>query len=142
VVRTGRQTQFGAVSSRLTQKPPLTGFQRGMNEFGFLLLRVMVVLVGAIFLTNVILAKPLLDSALFALALAVGLTPQLLPAIVTISLSQGARLMARERVIVKRLEAIEDFGAMAVLCTGKTGTMTVGTVELQAGTDIDGRGRD
>jgi Mg2+-importing ATPase len=138
VVRTGRQTQFGAVSSRLAQKPPLTGFQRGMNEFGFLLLRVMVVLVAAIFVVNVILARPLPDSALFALALAVGLTPQLLPAIVTISLSQGARLMARERVIVKRLEAIEDFGAMSVLCTDKTGTMTVGTVELQAATAIDG----
>ena len=142
VVSTGRQTQFGAVSSRLAQKAPLTGFQRGMNEFGFLLLRVMVVLVGGIFVANILLGKPLVDSALFALALAVGLTPQLLPAIVTISLSQGARLMARERVIVKRLEAIEDFGAMSVLCTDKTGTMTVGSVQLQAAIGIDGEPSD
>jgi len=143
VVETGRQTQFGAVSSRLAQKPPVTGFQRGMNEFGFLLLRVMVVLVVAIFAVNIVLpGRDLLETALFALALAVGLTPQLLPAIVTISLSQGARLMARERVIVKRLEAIEDFGAMSVLCTDKTGTMTVGTVELQAATGVDGAPSD
>jgi len=137
VVATGLQTQFGRVSARLAQRPAPTGFERGMTQFGFLLVRAMVVLVGVIFVANIILARPFLDSALFALALAVGLTPQLLPAIVTISLSQGARLMARKRVIVKRLEAIEDFGAMSVLCTDKTGTMTVGTVELQSALSVD-----
>ena len=139
VVDTGRNTQFGKVSARLVQRSPQTGFERGMTQFGLLLVRVMVVLVVAIFVINVILARPLIDSALFSLALAVGLTPQLLPAIVTISLSQGARLMARERVIVKRLEAIEDFGAMSILCTDKTGTMTVGSVELEGALGIDGK---
>ena len=110
-----------------------------MTAFGYLLLRAMLVLVVAIFVINIVLARPLIDSALFSLALAVGLTPQLLPAIVTISLSQGARLMARERVIVKRLDAIEDFGAMSILCTDKTGTMTVGSVELQGALGIDGK---
>ena len=142
VVATGRQTQFGRVSARLAQRPSPTGFQRGMTQFGFLLVRVMIVLVAVIFVANVVLARNFLDSALFALALAVGLTPQLLPAIVTISLSQGARLMARERVIVKRLEAIEDFGAMSILCTDKTGTMTIGTVELQAALGLDGKPSD
>jgi Mg2+-importing ATPase len=139
VVETGAATQFGQVSSRLRERAPATGFQRGMTAFGYLLLRVMSVLVVTIFIVNVVLARPLLDSALFSLALAVGLTPQLLPAIVTISLSQGARLMARERVIVKRLDAIEDFGAMSVLCTDKTGTMTAGTVTLQAALGVDGQ---
>jgi Mg2+-importing ATPase len=142
VVATGLQTQFGRVSARLAQRPSPTGFQRGMTQFGFLLVRVMIVLVAVIFVANIVLARNFLDSALFALALAVGLTPQLLPAIVTISLSQGARLMARKRVIVKRLEAIEDFGAMSVLCTDKTGTMTVGTVELQAALGVDGAPSD
>jgi Mg2+-importing ATPase len=113
-----------------------------MTEFGYLLVRVMLVLVAAIFVVNVILARPLIDSALFSLALAVGLTPQLLPAIVIISLSQGARLMARERVIVKRLDAIEDFGAMTILCTDKTGTMTSGAVTLESALDFDGHPSD
>ena len=142
VVTTGRQTQFGDVSARLAQKPAPTGFQRGMTQFGLLLVRVMIALVAGIFIANIILAKPLVDSALFALALAVGLTPQLLPAIVTISLSQGARLMSHKRVIVKRLEAIEDFGAMSVLCTDKTGTMTIGNVELQAALGVDSQPND
>lgn len=138
VVATGRATEFGRVAARLAERPVLTGFERGMTAFGYLLVRAMVVLVVAIFVVNVLLARPLIDSALFSLALAVGLTPQLLPAIVTISLSQGARLMARERVIVKRLDAIEDFGAMSILCTDKTGTMTAGSVRLAATLDIDG----
>ncbi len=138
IVRTGARTEFGRVSARLRTRPPATSFERGMTEFGFLLVRVMLVLVATIFAVNVVLARPLIDSALFSLALAVGLTPQLLPAIVTISLAQGARLMARERVIVKRLDAIEDFGAMTVLCTDKTGTMTSGVVTLQGALDADG----
>jgi Mg2+-importing ATPase len=139
VVRTGRATEFGRVSTHLTERPAPTGFQRGMTSFGVLLLWAMVVLVAGIFVINVLLARPLIDSALFSLALAVGLTPQLLPAIVAISLSKGARLMAARRVIVKRLEAIEDFGAMNVLCTDKTGTMTSGTVTLQQALGADGR---
>ena len=139
VVATGAATQFGRLSKRIAQRPPQTDFERGMTRFGLLLVRAMVVLVAGIFVVNLVLARPLVDSALFSLALAVGLTPQLLPAIVTISLSKGARLMAARRVIVKRLEAIEDFGAMTVLCTDKTGTMTSGTVAVQSAVDLDGR---
>ncbi len=142
VMRTGAATEFGHISSRLKERPTATGFERGMTAFGYLLLRVMLVLVAAIFVINAILGRPLLDAALFSLALAVGLTPQLLPAIVTISLSSGARAMAKQRVIVKRLDAIEDFGAMTVLCTDKTGTMTVGSVVLQGALDVDGKPSD
>ena len=138
VVQTGRSTQFGHVSAKLREPSVPTGFERGMTAFGYLLVRAMVVLVVAIFVVNLLLARPLLDSALFSLALAVGLTPQLLPAIVTISLSQGARMMARQRVIVKRLDSIEDFGAMSILCTDKTGTMTTGSVVLGEALDVEG----
>jgi Mg2+-importing ATPase len=139
VAQTGSATVFGHVSGRLAERHIATSFERGMTAFGYLLVRAMVVLVVAIFIVNVLLARPLIDSALFSLALAVGLTPQLLPAIVTISLSEGARLMARERVIVKRLDSIEDFGAMSILCTDKTGTMTAGTVVLAGAFGLDGQ---
>lgn len=139
VVQTGLRTVFGHVSGRLAERHVTTSFERGMTAFGYLLVRAMVVLVVAIFVVNLLLARPLIDSALFSLALAVGLTPQLLPAIVTISLSQGARLMARERVIVKRLDSIEDFGAMSILCTDKTGTMTAGSVVLAGAFGLDGQ---
>ena len=139
VVHTGATTEFGALSAHLRLRPPPTSFERGTTAFGFLLMRAMVVLVAAIFVVNLVLARPLVDSALFSLALAVGLTPQLLPAIVTISLSQGARRMARKRVIVKRLDVIEDFGGMTVLCTDKTGTLTLGTVVLDAALGPNGQ---
>jgi len=139
VVVTGTATRFGRVSSRVANRATASGFEQGMTQFGYLLVRAMLVMVGAVLVINVVLGRPILDSVLFSLALAVGLTPQLLPAIVTISLSQGARRMAAERVIVKRLDAIEDFGAMTVLCTDKTGTMTSGTVELAAALDPEGQ---
>jgi Mg2+-importing ATPase len=139
VVRTGGATEFGRVSARLRERPLLTGFERGLAAFGYLLVRAMVALTLAIFVVNLLLQRPLIDSALFSLALAVGLTPQLLPAIVTISLSHGARLMAGQRVIVKRLDAIEDFGAMSILCTDKTGTMTDGAVVLEGALSVDGQ---
>jgi P-type Mg2+ transporter len=142
VAQTGTATQFGEVSGRLAERHVRTSFERGMAAFGYLLVRAMVVLVVGVFVVNIVLARPLLDSALFSLALAVGLTPQLLPAIVTISLSEGARLMARERVIVKRLDSIEDFGAMSILCTDKTGTMTAGSVVLDGAYGLDGRPSD
>mgnify|MGYP003886077741 CR=1 FL=1 len=109
-----------------------------MTSFWVLLTRVMVLLVLAIFVVNLVLQRNPIDSALFSLALAVGLTPQLLPAIVSISLAQGARRMAARRVIVRRLDAIEDFGSMTVLCSDKTGTMTEGRIELGAALSNDG----
>jgi P-type Mg2+ transporter len=139
VVAMGHSTEFGAVSARLATRGVTTGFERGITAFGLLLVRAMVVLVTAIFVINLILHRPLVDSLLFSLALAVGLTPQLLPAIVSISLSTGARRMAVEKVIVKRLDAIEDFGAMTVLCTDKTGTITAGAVRIDRTFDLAGR---
>jgi Mg2+-importing ATPase len=142
VVVTGRGTELGRISSRLRRKPVMTGFEHGVRAFGLLLVRATFVLTAVILVANVLLSRPFVDSLLFSLALAVGLTPQLLPAIVTVSLARGARRMARERVIVKRLETIEDFGSMQVLCTDKTGTLTSGSVELVGAFDVDGRPSD
>lgn len=139
VVAVGDDTEFGRTARRLEQQVPPTSFERGVSAFGALLVRVMLVLVILIFAINAGLGRSVLESLLFSLALAVGLTPQLLPAIVSISLSLGARLMARAKVIVKRLSAIEDFGAMDILCTDKTGTLTAGTVELRSAVGIDGK---
>jgi Mg2+-importing ATPase len=138
VVATGGGTEFGALAARLTGRDVTTRFERGITAFGLLLLRAMAVLVTAIFAINLLLERPVVDSLLFSLALAVGLTPQLLPAIVAVSLSTGARRMAAEQVIVKRLDAIEDFGAMTVLCTDKTGTLTTGTTRLGGALDLHG----
>jgi len=134
----GRSTQLGHLASRLATTTPSTGFEIGMTKFGLLLTRAMVVLVVIIFVANLLLQRPLLDSALFSLALAVGLTPQLLPAIVSISLAQGASAIAARRVIVRRLDSIEDFGSMNILCSDKTGTMTQGVVVLDSAIAIDG----
>ncbi|GAB1692642.1 magnesium-translocating P-type ATPase [Krasilnikovia sp. M28-CT-15] len=142
VVQTGSATEFAAVAAELAARDVTTGFERGMTAFGLLLMRAMVVLVAVIFAVNLVLHRPLVESLLFSLALAVGLTPQLLPAIVAVSLSAGARRMADERVIVKRLDAIEDFGAMRVLCTDKTGTLTDGAIRLGGAYDLHGRPDD
>lgn len=139
VVYTGGQTEFGKVSSRLRLRPPETEFERGVRRFGYLLMEVTLVLVIAIFAINVYFARPVLESFLFSVALAVGLTPQLLPAIITINLAHGAKRMAAEKVIVKRLAAIENFGSMNVLCCDKTGTLTEGQVRVRAYEDLDGR---
>jgi Mg2+-importing ATPase len=138
VVRTGKETEFGKVSERLKLRPPETEFERGVRHFGYLLLEVTVILVVAVFVINVFYARPVLDAFLFSLALAVGLTPQLLPAIISINLAQGAKRMARDKVIVKRLASIENFGSMNVLCSDKTGTLTEGVVRVHSAVDIDG----
>ena len=138
VVATGRDTEFGRVQQSLKQAPKPTGFERGMTGFGLMLSRIMMVLVVIILIVNLLLKRPIVDSALFSLSLAVGLTPQLLPAIVGISLAQGAQVIAKHKVIVQRLNAIEDFGAMTALCTDKTGTMTVGSIELTSCLGLDG----
>jgi len=138
VVHTGAATAFGAIARRLAVRPPDTEFEHGVRRFGYLLLEVTMVLVVAIFAINVALHRPVLDALLFTLALAVGLTPQLLPAIVSVTLSQGARHMARENVIVRRLTSIEDLGGMELLCTDKTGTITEGKVQVHAAEDWTG----
>src|SRR5262249_27579839 len=139
VALTGPATAFGRVAAELARRPPATRFERGLTQLGAMLLRVMVVLVVLIFVANLLLARPVVDAFLFSVALAGGLTPQLLPAIVSVSLSLGAQEMARAKVIVKRLSAIEDFGGMDVLCTDKTGTLTGGVVRLAAALDLDGQ---
>jgi Mg2+-importing ATPase len=137
VVKTARATEFGAISDKLKSKPEETEFERGIKKFGYLLMEVTLILVIAIFGINVAFHKPVLDSFLFSLALAVGLTPQLLPAIISINLSKGARRMADKKVIVKRLASIENFGSMNVFCSDKTGTLTQGVVVVSEALDID-----
>ena len=138
VVHTGRATAYGAIADRLRLRSPETEFERGVRRFGNLLVEVTLILIALIFAFNVLLKRPVVDSFLFALALGVGLTPQLLPAIISVNLAQGARSMARRRVIVKRLAAIENFGSMDVLCSDKTGTLTEGVVRLGQTLAADG----
>jgi Mg2+-importing ATPase len=138
IVQTGTQTAFGQVAERLTLRPPENEFQHGIKKLGYLLTEVMFVLVLGIFFFNVLLHKSVIDSLLFSIALAVGLTPQLLPAIININLSKGSQAMAEGGVIVRRLESIENFGSMDVLCTDKTGTLTQGVVHLDGAVDISG----
>lgn len=139
VVLTGKDTEFGNISQRLQLHEPETEFEQGVRHFGYLLLEMTMILVVAIFAINVYLARPIMDSFLFSLALAVGLTPQLLPAIISINLAHGARQMATHKVIVKRLASIENFGSMNVLCTDKTGTLTEGSVKMHSALDLDGK---
>ena len=142
VVRTGRHTAFGAIALRLGERQGQTAFQQGLQAFSQLLAIVTVVLAGSIFVINVALGRSVLQSALFALAIAVGLTPQLLPAIVTVSLATGARRLARRRVIVKRLVCIEDLGNVQVLFTDKTGTLTEGHISFTQPFDCRGNPDD
>ncbi len=139
IVQTGRATVFGQIAQRLSLRPPETEFERGIQRFGYLLTRVMLVMVVVVLAVNIFRAKPPIDSLLFALALAVGLAPELLPAIISITLSHGAQRMARRGVIVRRLNSIENFGSMDVLCTDKTGTLTEGVVRLDGALDPEGR---
>ncbi len=138
VIRTGKETEFGKVSERLRLRPPETEFEHGVKHFGYLLMEITLVLVIAVFAINVYFARPVLESFLFALALAVGLTPTLLPAIISINLAHGAKRMALDKVIVKRLASIENFGSMNVLCSDKTGTLTEGVVKLHSALNVDG----
>ncbi len=139
VVRTGTSTEFGIISQQLQMRTPETEFERGVRHFGYLLMQVTLMLVAAIFAINAMFHRPLLESALFAVALAVGLTPQLLPAIITVNLAHGAKKMAEKKVIVKRLASIENFGSMNVLCCDKTGTLTEGVVYVHSARGIDGK---
>lgn len=142
VVQTGARTVFGEIAERLRLRPPETEFERGLRRFGGLLIQITMFLVIAIFGINVYLHRPVVDSFLFALALAVGLTPELLPAIVSLTLARGAQQMAASHAIVRRLNSIEDFGSMNVLCADKTGTLTEGVVRLHAALDAEGNRSD
>lgn len=138
ICETGARTEFGQIAQKLTLRPPETDFERGIRQFGGMLTRVMMALVLVVFAINVYLHKPVVDSLLFAVALAVGVAPELLPAIISITLSKGAQSMAKNGVIVRQLAAIENFGSMDVLCTDKTGTLTLGVVSLDGAFDPRG----
>jgi Mg2+-importing ATPase len=142
VVATGGATSFGRIALRLGERQPQTAFQLGLRAFSLLLVRVTATLAVTILAVNLALGRSALEAVLFALAIAVGLTPQLLPAIVTVSLSAGARRLAERRVIVKRLVGIEDLGNIEVFFTDKTGTLTEGRIGFGAALDTSGRRSD
>jgi P-type Mg2+ transporter len=141
VLATGSQTVLGDVAKSIGGAEPETEFARGVRQFGYLLIKVMIVMVFFVLIVSQLMGRPLIESLLFAVALAVGITPELLPAIVTVTLSAGARAMAKEGVIVRRLEALENLGSMNVLCTDKTGTLTEGTVTLASALDLNNKVR-
>ena len=139
----GPETEFGKISERLEHKQPETGFERGLRQFGQLLVKLVLVITVVVFLVKVgFQEKKVAEALLVCLALAVGMTPQLLPAITSVVLAAGAKAMARQRVIVKQLLSIENLGGMTVLCSDKTGTLTEGVVRLREALDVTGRPSD
>lgn len=142
IVRTGALTEFGKIAHRLKLRPPETDFDRGIRRFGYLLTSAMSFVVLLVFVVHVAGGRPAVETLLFAIALAVGLSPELLPAILTINLSRAAALMAQQGVLVRRLNAIENLGSMDILCTDKTGTLTDGVVRLDGAFDAAGNASD
>ena len=137
-VATGRRTALGAIAKELARRAPETDFDRGIRRFGYLLTSAMLIIVLLVFAAHMLRGRPPMETLLFSIALAVGLSPELLPAILSINLARGAQLMAHRGVLVRRLHAIENLGSMDVLCTDKTGTLTEGVVRLEAAYDADG----
>jgi Mg2+-importing ATPase len=142
IVRTGRSTALGGIAQGLVTRPPETEFGRGIRHFGLMITRVIMLLVLFVLLVNLYFHRPLLESFLFAVALAVGMTPEMMPMIITVTLAQGARRMTRKKVLVKQLAAIEDFGSVTILCSDKTGTLTEGEIVLDRHVDILGKADD
>jgi len=139
VVATGRNTLYGSLADAVERRRSESDFEHGVRHFGYLLLQITGALVLVVFAVNMALQRPVLEVFLFSLALAVGLTPQLLPAIVSVTLAHGARNMAKREVVVRRLVAIEEFGGLQILCTDKTGTLTAGRVQLHRAVDARGQ---
>ncbi len=138
VIHTGEKTYFGSLAASIVGQRQLTSFDKGVNKFTWLMIRFIAVMVPAVFLINGLSKHNWLEAFLFAMAVAVGLTPEMLPMIVTVNLSNGALAMAKKKVIVKRLNAIQNFGAADVLCTDKTGTLTEGKIVLEKHLDVRG----
>ena len=138
VVTTGAQTYYGQLASSLSVKAPITDFQKNMANLGSFLVKMVLVLTTFVFLVNAILARGIVESLIFALALAVGVMPEALPVIITVGLSSGALRLAKKKVVVKRLEAVEDIGNMDVLCTDKTGTLTQNRITVEDIVDPEG----
>ncbi|WP_301102370.1 magnesium-translocating P-type ATPase [Propionivibrio sp.] len=139
VVRTGADTAIGAIADSISRPAEPSSFEIGTRRFGVLIMRLTVIMVLFVLLTNTYFHKPWLDSFLFAVALAVGLTPELLPMVVSVTLARGAMRMAKKHMIVKRLSAIQDLGSMDVLCTDKTGTLTEAKIRLEKHVDAQGQ---
>lgn len=139
VVYTGSESEFGKISAEMERASPESSFQTGIRHFGNLLLRMTFMLSAGILILNLFIGKPVAASILFSIALAVGLAPELLPAIMVTTLSAGARRMAREKVIVKKLDAIQNLGAINILCSDKTGTLTTGAAKVAATVGLDGQ---
>lgn len=137
-ISTGRDTEFGKIAQHVKSEKAETSFEHGLRRFSYLLMEIVLLLTFVIFAVNIYFHRPFIDSLLFSLALAIGVTPFLLPAIVGISLAYGARHMASRKVIVKRLAAIENFGSMNVFCSDKTGTLTSGEIVVQDFLDTSG----
>ena len=142
VVKTGAVTEFGKIAEKLRGREQETDFSRGIREFGYLIMKVTIALVLFIFLINAVMKQNVLESFMFAIAIAVGLTPELLPMIMSLTMSKGSLKMARKGVIVKRLSAIPNFGSMEVLCTDKTGTITEDKIRLIKYVDVNGNKSD
>jgi len=142
IIHTGRQTYFGRLAASIVGARELTSFDKGINRFAWLMIRFILVMAPLVFLINGLTKGDWLEALLFAVAVAVGLTPEMLPMIVTVNLSQGAIAMSRRKVIVKRLNAIQNFGAMDVLCTDKTGTLTQDRVIMKLHLDVAGEEDD
>ena len=140
ICRTGSKTALGHLAASLAEKPPATAFAVGIRRFGLLIMRLTILMVLFVLVVNISFHRPALESLMFALALAVGLTPELLPMIVTVTLARSALELSKRKVIVKRLSAIHDLGAMDVLCTDKTGTLTEAAIKLMR--VIDGQGAE
>ena len=138
VFATGRTAEMGAIAETLRAPPPPTAFALGIRDFGLMIVRITILLVLFVLMINVAMHRPLMESFLFALALAVGLTPELLPMVVSVTLAHGALRLSKREVIVKRLSAIHDLGSMDVLCSDKTGTLTDAKIALIREVDIDG----
>jgi Mg2+-importing ATPase len=139
VIKTGTATKFGEMASAITAAQLPTSFDRGIRDFTWLMIRFMIIFVVFIFAVNVFIRGEVLEAFLFSLAVAVGLTPEMLPMLITVNLSKGAMSMAKKEVIVKRLSSIQNFGAMDVLCTDKTGTLTLDKIILEKYCDVQGR---
>ena len=139
VIETGLPTQFGSIAGRLSLRPPGTEFERGIHHYGYPLASTMSIIVVLVFAANVLIGRPPVQTLLFAIATAVGLSPELLPAILSVNLARASQSLAKHGVLVKRLNAIENLGSMDILCTDKTGTLTEGVVRLEGAYDFDGR---
>ena len=129
---TGADTVFGKISASLSKPAEETAFEKGIRKFGFLLMQITIVLAIVILAINIYFGRPLIDSLLFGLALAVGMAPELLPAIMTIAMSAGAKRMSAQKVIVKKLSSIQNLGEINLFCSDKTGTLTEGVLKISS----------